>query len=306
MPRGFDHDIRKQVDMSVDQGDGSYPKGRCIHCEKIIAVTASTIKRHLKGCGPYEKHRLEHPELHPESTEMTPRKSINKTPKTPKSTPGNLQPVTVSVGTDAGLRACQYQAAKAIFVSGQPFGLYSNPDMRELFRMLNPAFHPPTEEELSTDLLDLVYGEYMKRVRSEIDAIAWLNIHLEAVQNSGEEMLFNVCVSPAPGTTYYWTRINTGDIEVTASNRLHLLRPILLEITSNNLQRIMSYTMATERVLEETNFAFCPIRNRLPQERIEKLSFIYHNHRVLKQKSKNWPQLTETEIEEMENILFQH
>ncbi|KAK2072255.1 hypothetical protein P8C59_006622 [Phyllachora maydis] len=341
MPRGYDHDIRKQVDMNVEQGDGSYPKGRCLHCDKIIAVTASTIKRHLKGCHLYAKHRAEHPELHPESTELTPRRSINKAlssattptagvatgvpagialgaspglPKAPtaKSTAlvhhasSAAAAAALSLATDGGvLRAAHLQAAKAVYVAGQSFRLYADPEQRELLRLLNPAYRPPSEDELAGELLDAVHDDYMARVRQTIDHLPWLNINLEAVENAGDEMVVNVCVNPAPGISFYWTRLNTGDIEITASNRLRLLRPVLADVTGGNPNRIMSYTMSTQRILPEANFVYCPIRNRLSADRMQKLLFIYYNHRILKLKQKSWPQLTETEIEEAENLLFQ-
>ena len=153
MPRPTDHSTRHHFDIT-EAG-----RAKCRYCHHTFVFNATRGRKHLLSCWKY---------------------------KTSKSTQAESSPSIKSYGTSISgptLRAQQLRVAKLIYCDGRPFSLFESEHSRALFFDLNPAFKPPSYEQLAGPLLCKVYDEYKAQVKERLSRSDRLNIIFDGSDN---------------------------------------------------------------------------------------------------------------------------
>lgn len=70
------------------------------------------------------------------------------------------------------------------------------------------------------------------------------------------------------------------------------------------LLNCLANSVPSERSFSSQNHIHSGMRNRLEQEKVNKLTFIYFNYRVLHKRTKTWEALVDSEVAELEDGLF--
>jgi hypothetical protein len=221
MPRPIDQGLR--LHYTIISGT----RAKCNYCDYQIVFNATRARAHLTRCtkSPTNKEEIA------ESASLS--KYVTKL-------------------TAPAIRDLQLRAAKWIFCDGRPLDTFDSKHTRQLFEALNPGFRPPSRYQLTGPLLTAVYEEYKVKVQERFSRTNNLNIIFDASENINGQRVLNICVNIHNDVSYYWKTLDTFSTEMTATNYLLLLQPILVEIAGTNFGRINSFSTdscATMRAL---------------------------------------------------------
>lgn len=78
----------------------------------------------------------------------------------------------------------------------------------------------------------------------------------------------------------------------------------LVGYVARRLFMCLANSVPSERSFSSQNHIHSGQRSRLLQERVDKLVFIYYNHRVLVKETKSWETMSEGQVQELEDDLF--
>ena len=73
-----------------------------------------------------------------------------------------------------------------------------------------------------------------------------------------------------------------------------------LSFLARRIYSSLANSVPSERSFSAQNLLHCRLRNRLSQEKVDRLAFIYMNYRTLNHATKAWEQLSDAEIEDLE------
>lgn len=145
----------------------------------------------------------------------------------------------------------EYLSAKAIFTKGLASSTFEGDEMAAVYTALNPAVMPPNSYKVS-GLLPDVYAEYYRKVKAILDHQPWLNVVFDGSDDIAKNRLFNVSIQVPGSVAFYWITVDTGDERQTAENTVEILKPILLDLTGNDLSRINSVVTDTNSTMRKT------------------------------------------------------
>lgn len=96
------------------------------------------------------------------------------------------------------------QIAKSCYIDGLPFTAFeASKELRNSYRLLNPAVEFPSRKELSTTLLDKQYELTMSKVYKRLDSEPLLNFSIDETSNICRQRIQNVCINTRSYGAFY-------------------------------------------------------------------------------------------------------
>ncbi|XP_014224862.1 uncharacterized protein LOC106651043 [Trichogramma pretiosum] len=107
-------------------------------------------------------------------------------------------------------RYCEELLAKAIYASNAPVSIIDNEHWRTLLNTLSPAFQLPTQERLSTTLLDTTYENVKKSVDQKVREAISLGIQCSYRSNAKNEGVINFVLNTPDPVLYKSISLSTN------------------------------------------------------------------------------------------------
>jgi hypothetical protein len=134
--------------------------------------------------------------------------------------------------------------ALACYANGLPFTVYDSAEMRDAFKVVNPAYSPPTRKALAGTLLDRVHARVKAHIDDIISGLQHINIVTDESADINSTRIANISIHTSMGAIF-WSSDDVGAIQMTADNLATWLRTKLLEISNNDLAKINSISTDT-------------------------------------------------------------
>src|SRR5579859_5069021 len=121
-----------------------------------------------------------------------------------------------------------------------PFTVFDSPFHKQFLKSLNPAFKPPSQNTISTHLLDKVFSVVKACTDEAISAMPNINVSTDESSNIRGVRICNISVHSESGSYHYLSE-DIGALQMNAATNVDWLRTCTL--SKNDPTRVNSVTM---------------------------------------------------------------
>ncbi|XP_076039999.1 uncharacterized protein LOC143024760 [Oratosquilla oratoria] len=213
----------------------------CVYCGQKYSPNATKMQKHLKKCPKcplftnenQQQQRVQLTQTLPSLTEKEEPSASGASSGPPPSVytqAKKLKPMEClvdSIDPDSQYRIDE-SLARAIYVSGLPISLLTNHYWMKCFAEMRPAYQLPTQEALTTTLLEAEFKRIRDKVNQAVSESQSLAIISDGWSNTGPNNIINFWVStPHP---LYYTNVETRDNQYTGEYIADVLSDVIQKI----------------------------------------------------------------------------